>query len=42
MVTHDPRLVEKVDRVLDLEDGLLKGERAPTRDADKEGEVVAL
>ena len=27
IVTHDPRLVEKVDTVLELEDGVLKGER---------------
>ena len=28
VVTHDPRLVEKVDVVLELTDGILKGERA--------------
>ena len=40
VVTHDPRLVEKVDRVLDLEDGLLKGERTPLEETGKE--VIAL
>lgn len=36
VVTHDPRLVEKVDVVLELTDGILKGERTSGK------EVVAL
>ncbi len=38
VVTHDPRLAEKVDVVLELADGVLKGERTP---AETREEVAA-
>ena len=43
VVTHDPRLVEKVDVVLELTDGLLTGERTLAKDINKEvSNVIAV